>query len=83
MGDEGDHTKIQRLRATAALWTAYGSVCHRVLGVDRSPHLVAYMRRTVARYGNDEERALLSQDRAEMKERRARKGGRPPRLPGA
>lgn len=79
MGDEDDHTKIQRLRATKALWTAYGSVCKRVYGTDRAPHLVAYMRRTVARHGNEEERTLLAQDRAETKQRRARKGGRPPR----
>lgn len=79
MADEADHTRDRHLRVTGPLWTAYGSVCHRVFGVDRAPHLVAYMRRTVARYGNEEEKALLEKDRAEVRARRARKGGRPPR----
>jgi hypothetical protein len=81
MGDEGDFTKVHHLRATDALWTAYGSVCKRVFGQDRAPHLITHMRRTVARYGTEEERALLAADRAEAKARRARRGGRPRRSP--
>lgn len=78
MADEDDHTRVHHLRATRALWLAYGRVVKRQFGSDRAPHLVAYMRRTVARYGDAEDLALLRQDRAETKARRARKGGRPP-----
>jgi hypothetical protein len=79
MADNEDHTKVHHVRATDALWAAYGSVVKRTSGVDRAPHLVAYMRRIVARYGTEDERALLARDRAETKTRRARKGGRPRR----
>jgi hypothetical protein len=77
--EQADHTRVHHLRATRALWKAYGQVVKRQFGTDRAPHLVAYMRRTVARYGDAEDLALLRQDRAETKARRARKGGRPPR----
>lgn len=79
MAGEDDHTKGHNLRVTVALWTAYGRVTKRRFGTGRTSHLVAYMRRTVARYGDAEDLELLRQDRAETTARRARKGGRPKR----
>lgn len=77
-----DPTPDRHFRATTPLWQAYGSVCQR-RGRERSADLMEMMRRTVARYGNEEEKALLEKDRAEVRARRARKGGRPPRAPDA
>lgn len=74
---DGRHTPTRKLRAPDDLWDAYGSVCKRVLGRDRSKDLLEHMITTVRKHGNAEERAKLARAEAEINERRSRKGGRP------
>ena len=44
---------------------------------DRTEDLLAHMRRQIKRYGDGEDLADLAEE--ELRERRSRKGGRPPR----
>lgn len=76
-GGDGRHTPIRKVRAPDDLWDAYGSVCKRVFGRDRSEDLLDHMITTVREHGNDDERAKLARAEAEINERRSRKGGRP------
>jgi hypothetical protein len=63
------------------MWAAYGRVCVR-LGRDRTEDLLAHMRRQIRRHGDDEDLADLAAAEEELRERRARKGGRPRREVG-
>lgn len=76
-GDDGRHTPIRKVRVPDDLWDAYGSVCKRVFGRERSEDLLDHMTTTVREHGSDDERAKLARAEAEISERRARKGGRP------
>lgn len=73
------HTPIRRFRAPDGLWQAYESVCKRVLQRDRSEDLLDHIVATVREHGNKAELEKLVAAEAEMAERRARKGGRPPK----
>jgi len=57
------------------MWKAFSAVCRRR---DRTAaaDLTAHMKRTIRRYGTNEEKGMLADAEAE---RRARKGGRPRR----
>ncbi|HVB45585.1 MAG TPA: hypothetical protein VNF47_23160 [Streptosporangiaceae bacterium] len=71
-------TPTTPIRVPRRMWTAYGRVCAR-LNRDRTEDLLAHMRRQIKRYGNEEDHADLSAADEELRERRSRKGGRPPR----
>lgn len=73
------HTPIRRFRAPDGLWEAYDSVCKRALGRDRSEDLVEHIVATVREHGSETELQKLAEAEAEIAERRARKGGRPPK----
>ncbi|MEV6445974.1 hypothetical protein [Amycolatopsis sp. NPDC051716] len=77
-----DTTKPRQFRVPEPLWTAYDNVCQR-LGVTRAEDLNAHIRSTVEEHGDDVDRALLAEAEAELAERRARKGGRPPKATSA
>ncbi|MFI0484915.1 hypothetical protein [Actinomadura sp. 9N215] len=79
MTPDPDHTPIRKLRVSDPLWEAYDSVCQRVFGRTRSEDLVEHMRQVIREHGSAAELALLEQAEKELAERRARKGGRPPK----
>jgi hypothetical protein len=60
------------------MWAAYGRVCTR-LGRDRTEDLLAHMRRQIKRHGDEADNADLTAAEEELRERRSRKGGRPPK----
>jgi hypothetical protein len=64
------------IRVPRPMWAAYGRVCAR-LGTDRTGDLIAHMRRQIAEHGDPADLADLEAAEAELRERRARKGGRP------
>lgn len=74
-------TPIQPIRVPRSMWAAYGRVCAR-LGRDRTEDLVAHMRRQIKRHGGEADLADLAAAEDELRERRARKGGRPRRAEG-
>lgn len=78
MADDKDHTFSTRFRVPKRLWEAYGSAAQRQ-GTDRSADLVAHIRAYVREHGNEQEHAELQAAEQELTERRARKGGRPPK----
>ena len=66
------------IRVPRKMWDAYGRVCGR-MGKDRTEGLIAHMRRMISQFGDEADRADLADADAELGERRARKGGRPPK----
>jgi hypothetical protein len=66
------------IRVPRPMWAAYGRVCER-LGVDRTEDLTGRMREQIREHGDEQDLADLEAAEAELAERRARKGGRPPR----
>jgi hypothetical protein len=60
------------------MWKAFGAVCKR-RGQTAAADLTAHMSRTIRRYGTNEEKGMLADAEAELRERRSRKGGRPKR----
>jgi hypothetical protein len=77
-----DRTPTTPIRVPRLMWAAYGRVCAR-LGRGRTEDLLAHMRRQIKRHGDDEDLADLADAEAELRERRARKGGRPKESPTA
>lgn len=73
-----DPTPTVPIRVPRPMWEAYGRVCAR-LGTDRTGDLLDRMRERVAAHGDPTDLADLEAAEAELAERRARKGGRPPR----
>ena len=73
-------TPIQPIRVPRSMWAAYGRVCAR-LGRDRTEDLLEHMRRQIRRHGDEADRADLAAAEDELRERRARKGGRPRNQP--
>ena len=71
-------TPTTPIRVPRLMWAAYGRVCAR-LGRDRTEDLLAHMRRQIKRHGDPADLADLAGAEAELAERRARKGGRPPK----
>ena len=71
------HTPTTPIRVPRLMWAAYGRVCGR-LGRDRTEDLLAHIRRQIKRHGDEADLADLAKADAELGERRARKGGRPP-----
>lgn len=82
MTDATDHTFITRFRIPKVMWEAYGRVTERQ-GTDRTTDLVAHVRDTIAKHGNEQDLADLDTAERELTERRSRKGGRPPRRTAA
>jgi hypothetical protein len=78
--DAGSATPLQHFRAPHSMWKAFSAVCRR-RGHTAAADLIAHMTRTIRRYGSDEEKELLAQAQADMRQRRARKGGRPRKPP--
>ncbi len=76
-----DVTPLQHFRAPDSMWKAFSAVCKR-RGQTAAADLTAHMSRTVRRYGSDEEKGMLAAAEEELRERRARKGGRPRREAG-
>lgn len=74
----GDQTKPRQVRVPDGMWIAFKSVCDR-LGTTRSAVLAAHVNRRIEEYGTEDELRLLAKAEAELAERRARKGGRPPK----
>jgi len=73
-----DVTPLQHFRAPDSMWKAFSAVCKR-RGQTAAADLTAHMSRTIRRYGSDEEKGMLADAEAELRERRSRKGGRPRR----
>jgi hypothetical protein len=71
-------TPTTPIRVPRLMWAAYGRVCAR-LGRDRTEDLLAHMRRQIRRHGDEADLADLEAAEGELRERRARKGGRPPK----
>jgi hypothetical protein len=71
-----DRTPTTPIRVPRSMWAAYGRVCGR-LGRDRTEDLLAHMRRQIKRHGDETDLADLAAADDELRERRARKGGRP------
>ena len=69
-------TPLFNIRVPRKMWTAYGRVCAR-LGRERTEDLLEHMRRQIRRHGDEADRADLAAAEDELRERRARKGGRP------
>lgn len=78
--DTGSVTPLQHFRAPASLWKAFGNVCAG-RGLSPAADLIAHMRRTVRQYGDEGDKALLVAAETELRQRRARKGGRPRKPP--
>ena len=72
------HTTPRPIRVPDPLWQAYGRVCDR-LDTDRTNDVLEHMKARVLEHGTDEDRADLERAERELAERRARRGGRPPR----
>jgi hypothetical protein len=72
------HTPGIHVRIPRALWDAYGRVCARK-GRDRTEDLLVHIRRQIELLGDDQDRAALADAEQELAERRARRGGRPPK----
>jgi hypothetical protein len=80
MTEDADHTYIARVRIPHRLWDAYGrTVGERERGAD----LLNHVRTVITERGDDRARADLAAAEQELAERRARKGGRPPKKPTA
>lgn len=71
-------TPTTAIRVPRRMWAAYGRVCGR-LSRDRTEDLLAHIRRQIKRHGDQVDLDDLSAAEAELRERRSRKGGRPPR----
>ena len=69
-------TPTTPIRVPRSMWAAYGRVCAR-LGRERTEDLLAHMRRQIRRHGDETDLADLAAAEDELRERRARKGGRP------
>ncbi len=74
------HQRRSRSAITSTPHT-YGRVCAR-LSRDRTEDLLAHMRRQIRRHGDAEDLVDLEAAEEELRERRARKGGRPRRADG-
>lgn len=71
-----DHTFTTKFRLPRRMWDTYG----RVVGDrERSADLIAHVRRTIQDRGSEQDLADLAAADAELNERHARKGGRPPK----
>lgn len=75
-----DLTPLAALRVPKDMWAAYKRVCER-LGRDRTEDLLGYIRRQITEHGDEADLAALAAADAELAERRARKGGRPRKIP--
>lgn len=73
-----EQTPTRPIRVPVRMWAAYGRVCAR-LGRDRTEDLLEHMRRQIRRHGDEADKADLAAAEDELRERRARKGGRPRR----
>jgi len=73
-----DRTPTRPIRVPLLLWDAYGRCCKRI-DRDRTDDLLARMRQLIGLVGDEQDRDDLAAAEAELAERRARKGGRPPR----
>jgi hypothetical protein len=71
-------TPTTPIRVPRRMWAAYGRVCGR-LGKDRTEDLLAHIRRQIKRHGTNDDLADLAAAEEELRLRRARRGGRPPR----
>jgi hypothetical protein len=72
------HTPTTPIRVPRLMWAAYGRVCAR-LGLDRTEDLLSHMRRQIRKHGDDTDIADLKAADEELRERRARRPGRPRR----
>ncbi len=72
------HTFTARVRVPKTMWEAYEHVTER-LGTDRSARLLDHIIRDIEEHGDAQDRADLTAGLEELAERRARKGGRPPK----
>jgi hypothetical protein len=71
-------TPTTPIRVPRQMWAAYGRVCAR-LDRDRTEDLLDHMRRQIKQHGDATDLADLDAAEDELRERRARKGGRPPK----
>ncbi|OLT24380.1 hypothetical protein BJF79_13640 [Actinomadura sp. CNU-125] len=76
--DAAGQTYITRFRVPRVMWEAYGRVAERI-GVTRSADLLDHIRDVINAHGDEQDLADLARADRELSERRARKGGRPPK----
>lgn len=78
MAEESDHTFQTRLRLPLIWWKTYDRVAKR-LGTNRAARILHLIRADIEQHGDKQDLDALAQGDAELAERRARKGGRPPK----
>jgi hypothetical protein len=71
-------TPTTPIRVPRKMWAAYGRICAR-LGRDRTEDLLSHMRKQITEHGDEADLADLAAAEDELRERRSRKGGRPPK----
>lgn len=71
-------TPTTPIRVPRQMWAAYGRVCAR-LDRDRTEDLLNHMRHQIKHHGDATDLADLDAAEDELTQRRARKGGRPPK----
>lgn len=71
-------TPATAIRVPRSMWAAYERVCAR-LGTGRSEDLIDHIRGRILEHGDGQDKADLEAAEEELAERRARKGGRPPK----
>lgn len=76
--EAADHTYQTRFRIPRPMWDAFGRVTAR-LGTDRTARLLDHVRVDIRQHGDKRDLADLETAERELAERRARKGGRPPK----
>ncbi len=78
--DPSESTPTTPIRMPLTMRKAYDNVC-KILGTNRTEDLLAHVRRQINRHGTEEDLNLLAEAEEEMRIRRSRKGGRPPKPP--
>lgn len=75
---DSNATPVQRFRAPAEVWEAFGRICSE-RGVQRAWRLLELIGSDIRKYGTDADRATFGAATREMRDRRSRKGPRSPR----
>lgn len=78
MLDPTGHTYRAHFRIPRTMWTAFGRICKRQ-GLTRAERLLDVIRADIISHGDAQDLADLEAAERELAERRARKGGRPPK----
>ncbi|GIH22976.1 hypothetical protein Aph01nite_12860 [Acrocarpospora phusangensis] len=75
--ESAGHTHHTRFRIPRPMWDAFGRVTER-MGGNRTARLLDHVRADIRDHGDEKDLADLEAGERELRERRSRKGGRPP-----